>query len=145
MSMMHYLSQMISLQYGATNFQVGATWWWWMINYMAHRSKDLIIPYLYHLAKTNRFISLEVHWEVHWWTMLLHRARIFCSGFFSQVFFLRRKLLSCKDSLQFSISGFFCGGFPMRFSPISSIVLRNIFYSLFRLYLGDLWSCYKGP
>ena len=31
----------------------------------------------------------------------------------------------------------------MRFSPISSVVLRIILS--FRLYLGDLWSCYQGP
>ena len=35
------------------------------------------------------------------------------------------------------------GGFPMRISLIFSVALSSILS--FRLYLGDLWSCYHGP
>ena len=35
------------------------------------------------------------------------------------------------------------GGFPMRFSHISSIVLSSILS--FILYMGDLWPCFQGP
>ena len=47
---------------------------------------------------------------LHRWTMLLHRATIL-QQCFAQVIFLRRKLLSSKDSLHFPISAYFEGGF----------------------------------
>ena len=33
----------------------------------------------------------------------------------------------------------------MWFSPVSLVVLSNIFLLSSRLYLGDLWSCYHSP
>ena len=77
---------------------------------------------------------------LHKWTILVHRDAIL-QQCFAQVIFLRRKLLSSKDSFHFPISSYFEGGegFPMRFSPISLVVLSNIIS--FRFYLGDLWPC----
>ena len=77
--------------------------------------------------------------------MLLHRAAIL-QQCFSQVIFLMMNLLSSKDSLQIAIFLLILrGGVPMRFSPLSLVVLSNIFLLSSRLYLGDLWSCYQGP
>ena len=116
-----------------------------MVSYMAHRSRDLIITYLHHPTETNRIISSEVHWEVHWWTMVLHRAAIL-QQCFAQVIFLRRKLLSSKDSLQITIFLLIFEGRVSHevFSCFLSCIKQHFLLS-FRLYLGDIWSCYQGP
>ena len=71
--------------------------------------------------------------------MLLHRDAILQQRF-AQVIFLRRKLLSSKDSLRISIFLliFERGVFTMRFSPVSSVVSSNIFYYL----LDCIWVTY---
>ena len=83
---------------------------------------------------------------MHNFKMLLHRRTILLhidsnlQKCFVQVIFLRRKLLSSKDILHFYISAYFEGGeVPMRFSPISLVVLSSIMS--FRFYMGDLWPC----
>ena len=75
---------------------------------------------------------------MHRFNMLLHKR----TEILHYCYKLQQNILQVFN-LYFPISAYLEGLFSHEVFPVSSIALSNIIY--FRLYLGDLWSCYEGP
>ena len=105
-----------------------------------------------HKQRTKR-IEVHMHYIqelVHDRTITLHYcpiedqiAHIFTKYFTKKSFSFLRSLLGVKAQLSIPISTYFEGGFPIRFSPITSVYYKE--FLSFILYMGEFCPCFQGP